>query len=625
MNLIRALLVGIFLTWDSASLLADVKQSPAFPSDVAAGSHKQHVDDVRSSNQREYERVLALYDAHLRDHPRDVVAAVEKCRFIEPFAYAEDESVVESASDDLEGCRNALGYAPYVAEPLTQIYLLESKWGDEGITAGEQLVGAEWSFPPHLRAELHARLANLYELQDDEEKAGAHAIRAVEIDPASRVLIVAAKRLEKLGAMERARTLIAAVPAAAWNELPVSEAAELLVRVGAARQAAELLRTHTLPSGDTVDPFLLARVLLSDGQIGPARDAFTEALKTSPRSDYINYIGFRENFAFERAHGSRAQAEAAYSRLRDGGFSADPFGRYRLELFIAHPLARWRARDAAGFLAFVAAIGVAAFLPLVVIVPVHYRSLVLRVRGTNRVNTALPWGLRHIWYVLAVSLVAELIAAYWFAYPTFENVLGWAPFNSPPTDPRSLGRAFLVGALVTAVCLYPMQRGVHWLNFLEGQWRLRRSLGAATVALFALRFASALWAMSLGSFRLGALGGDTERALQGVYAEYGLPALLLFIAVLIPLIEEVVFRGVLLNGLARHMSFPVAAVVQALLFAAMHEDLAQLPVFFVFGLAAAWLYRRSQGLAAPLALHAFNNTLAALAIVAATKALNQMP
>ena len=412
------------MTWDPGSLLAAPRQSPSVPSDVAAGSHKQHVDYVRNSNQREYERILTLYDAHLRDHPDDVVAAVEKCRFVERFAFAEDESFVESAPDDLERCQDAVGSGPYAAEPLAQIYLLESKWGDEAIAAGEQLVSASKSWPRELRAELHARLVNVYELQDDEQKAGDHAIRAVELDPASRVVIVAARRFETLGAMARARTLIAAVPAAAWDELPVREAAELLVRVGAPREAAELLRAHQLPSGGTVDSFLLARVLLSDGQIGPARDAFAEALKTSPRS---NYIGLREHFAFERAHGSRAQAVAAYSRLRDGGFSADPFGRYRLDLFIAHPLAQWNGRDAAGILAFVAAIGVAAFLPLVVIVPVHYRSLVLRVRGTKRAKPALPWGLRHAWYVLAVFLLAQVIALYWFAYPSFEGALGWRP------------------------------------------------------------------------------------------------------------------------------------------------------------------------------------------------------
>jgi membrane protease YdiL (CAAX protease family) len=616
LNVIRALLAGILLTWDSGSLLAAQKQS-ASPSDVAAGSHKQHVTQVRNSNQREYERVLALYDTHLDAHVDDVVAAVEKCRFIEPFAFAEDEPLIESASDDLERCQSALGSGPGAAHPLAQVYLLESKWGEEGIAAGEGLVAGSRSWPPQLRADLHARLASIYELEDDEAKAGAHAIQAVDLDPASPVLIIAASRLEKLGAMARARALIAAVPAAAWNELPIREAAELLLRLGAAREAAELLRAHTSPGGGTVDPFFLARVLLADGQIAPARDAFSEALKTDR---FDNDIRLRENFAFERAHGSRAQAEAAYSRLRDSGFSADPFGRYRLELFIAHPLARWTARDAAGILAFVAVIGLAACLPLVVIAPIHYRSLVLRLRGTNPANTALIWGLRHAWYVLAVSVVVPLIALYCLAYPSFENALGWAPFGSSPTDPRLLGRAVLVSALVTAACLVPVMRGVNWLNLVAGQWPLRRSLGAATAALFAFRFASSLWATA----RPAALGSDTTRALQGVYADYGTVAVLLFVAVAIPLIEEVVFRGVVLNGLARHVSFPVAAIVQALAFAALHEELLQLPLFFLFGLAAAWLYRRSQGLAAPLAFHVFNNALAALAIVAATKVLNQV-
>ena len=550
------------------------------------------------------------------------MAAVEKCRFIERFAFAEDEPLIESAPDDLERCQAALGVAPYVAEPLTQIYLLESKWGDEGIAAGEQLVGAERSFPPKLRAELHERLVNLYQLQGNEEKAGDHAIRAAAIDPGSRVVIVAAKRLEKLGAVARARALIAAVPTAGWNESLVREAAELLLRVGAAREAAELLRAHTSASGETVDAFLLARVLVGDGQIGSARDAFAEALKTD-RSPGV--IGLRENFAFERAHGTRGQAADAYSRLRELGYSADPFGRYRLDLFVAHPLARWNGRDAAGIVAFVAALFVAAFLPLVVIVPIHYRSLIVRLRGTKRTNTALPWGLRHAWYVLAVFLVGQVITLYWFAYPAFENALGWAPFNSPPTDPRSLGRAVLVAALVTALCLLPVQRGVQWLNFVEGRWPLRRSLGAATVALFAFRLVASLWTAASGSSQVAALGSDTTRALQGVHAEYGVVGLLLLVAVVVPLVEEVAFRGVLLNGLARHVSFPVAAMVQALVFAALHENVAQLPVLFVFGLITAWLYRRSQGLAASLAFHAFNNAFAALAIVAVTTALNKTP
>ena len=66
LNIILALLAGILLIGDSDSLAA-ADQSPPFAADVAEGSHEHHVDSVRHSNQREYARVLALYDAHLRD------------------------------------------------------------------------------------------------------------------------------------------------------------------------------------------------------------------------------------------------------------------------------------------------------------------------------------------------------------------------------------------------------------------------------------------------------------------------------------------------------------------------------------------------------------------------------
>jgi hypothetical protein len=70
--------------------------------------------------------------------------------------------------------------------------------------------------------------------------------------------------------------------------------AELLLRVGAARDAAELLRAHTSPvATQSMHSFWPSTV--GDGQIGPARDAFAEALKTNPSS---NVIGLRDNFAF---------------------------------------------------------------------------------------------------------------------------------------------------------------------------------------------------------------------------------------------------------------------------------------------------------------------------------------
>ena len=83
-----------------------------------------------------------------------------------------------------------------------------------------------------------------------------------------------------------------------------------------------------------------------------------------------------------------------------------------------------------------------------------------------------------------------------------------------------------------------------------------------------------------------------------------------------PVGEEFLFRGLLLRACLRHVSFPVANGLQALLFAAMHFDLGAMPFLFAFGLAAGWLARRSGGLLAPMVMHAALNLVAGLLIMA---------
>lgn len=81
-----------------------------------------------------------------------------------------------------------------------------------------------------------------------------------------------------------------------------------------------------------------------------------------------------------------------------------------------------------------------------------------------------------------------------------------------------------------------------------------------------------------------------------------------------PLVEEVLFRGVLLTGLARHISFGWANVIQATLFATLHLTPALLPFFLLMGLMGGELMRRSGGLFVPILTHALNNGAAVVAL-----------
>ncbi len=92
-------------------------------------------------------------------------------------------------------------------------------------------------------------------------------------------------------------------------------------------------------------------------------------------------------------------------------------------------------------------------------------------------------------------------------------------------------------------------------------------------------------------------------------------ALLLTAAVVVaPVAEEVIFRGILLPGLAAHMRTGTALVVSSSIFALFHVPSHGLGAVMpgVLGLVFGWARLRTGGLAAPMVLHAANNLLVVL-------------
>jgi membrane protease YdiL (CAAX protease family) len=89
-------------------------------------------------------------------------------------------------------------------------------------------------------------------------------------------------------------------------------------------------------------------------------------------------------------------------------------------------------------------------------------------------------------------------------------------------------------------------------------------------------------------------------------------AFLLFpvIAIIVPIGEEFIFRGLLYGGLRRVMGAGAAIIISAILFAAVHDAWSDRVPLFVLGAAFAWLYERTRSLVAPIAAHAVNNAIA---------------
>jgi sodium transport system permease protein len=87
---------------------------------------------------------------------------------------------------------------------------------------------------------------------------------------------------------------------------------------------------------------------------------------------------------------------------------------------------------------------------------------------------------------------------------------------------------------------------------------------------------------------------------------------ILVIAFLPAVFEELLFRGVIFNSFNKRYNFTVGIIVSALLFGVYHMNWIQGVYAFIFGLALAYMYYRSNSIFVPITFHFINNLLATL-------------
>jgi uncharacterized protein len=82
------------------------------------------------------------------------------------------------------------------------------------------------------------------------------------------------------------------------------------------------------------------------------------------------------------------------------------------------------------------------------------------------------------------------------------------------------------------------------------------------------------------------------------------------VAVMAPLVEELLFRGYLQTALSHRMPPLAAVALSALAFAAVHMQFYATPALWVLGFAFGYLYYKTGSLRFNIVLHMFNNGLA---------------
>ncbi len=213
---------------------------------------------------------------------------------------------------------------------------------------------------------------------------------------------------------------------------------------------------------------------------------------------------------------------------------------------------------------------------------------------------------------LGVSLLASICAAAAVGIVTYYGLIKTIGSTSGSATTQIVPFAVYV-TLLAGLChsFRPATRSPVALHFTSVN-DLVYALGAtlATLAICALTYA--FLGLFSGGFlhllrELTAVATDAKR-LQGQNSSAWVIAILRG-CLIVPIFEEVLFRGLLLSWLNRHMHFRFALLVQAVLFAAMHVYPFALPYAFLFGIATGYVRRTTGSTVNTILMHVVNNLI----------------
>ncbi|MBF2033929.1 MAG: CPBP family intramembrane metalloprotease [Leptolyngbyaceae cyanobacterium T60_A2020_046] len=212
-----------------------------------------------------------------------------------------------------------------------------------------------------------------------------------------------------------------------------------------------------------------------------------------------------------------------------------------------------------------------------------------------------------------------ILALLWFSAVLLIAIAeteSWLPF--PPTDP--ILTPFIYLWLFGGGSVWMLWRYRYWevdFQALWGPWPSpvpwRAMLGVwITVFVFsigAFQFTYGLFSWVSPDAVEGLLNQSLflsaeDTALPGLYNAM----MLVVLVVGAPILEEFLFRGVLLQRLAVRWGMPAAVILSSVIFGILHANFVGLSVFGLF-MALVYLQTRSLGLA--IAIHALNNAIAA--------------
>lgn len=577
--------------------------------------HNKALERLENSENELFSSILKQYNEYLVSDPTNLNVLIERLQFVE-YAQYDDYEEINPNQDLLDSLLKQV-LLLYPEKPQVVLYEAESAWGDslESIfRKAEDLIRSNEDWTPTQKSELYAHIARTRYYDDEFSEASRYAEKALANDSTYLKNILYCNILFDNKDSSRLKKVIINHIDSSEVNWTLRRKADILIDLGSYKEALEIYNIVQSKDSSMIDNEKMANIFEGVEQYELARTYYIK--DTSDTWDESNAI--LNLFKHDLKYQSSELATQSYNAYRDLGFDHDPLAIYRIHLLIYHPSAGWSFRDAGGILLLLLIIALLILIPSIWVLPVYSIGHYYKIKP--KFNLGNNWGLKAFWYVSAAYWLASLFSL----FPTPEDInYYFNDSNYYEEDTSQLGFSTLIfilslGALTLLTLLKKnikvlgsplIPYGKTFLQVLGYFFLYKVATGVYATVGTQLFGAEVLETIPSVDFLL-----SSRDDIISLIEDYQLLNTFLLVAVFVPIYEEVLFRGVILESCSKYITFRWANILQSFLFAAVHGELFLFPVFFAFGIVTGLLRKNTGGLLGGILFHVINNFFATIAI-----------
>lgn len=581
------------------------------------GSNDFFLKKLTNSKDNLYQTILDKYVFYIKSHPDDVQVRIERCKFI-GNAYYDEYDDYNYKYDETEECISSL-YRSYPENSGVLVYKAQNTYGDSLKVilndAESKIVNSVEYWDPDDIAEIYRMQAYQY---DDENpmKAIDYAKKAQRNNDSLDLTLVLAKAYKKIGNKKFAITALNSKISNDEDPWILRQKADLFLEMGESQEALILYNKLTEKDSTYIVNSDLSKVFYNIGDF--------EAARVYLLKDTINEWGknksIQDLLSFDIKHSSGLGALLTYNRMQELSYYDDLLGFKRLKIFIKDPTLKISLNDLSHILVLLLVLIVLFLIPYLWILPIFGVGSFLKNKG-KIFNRELPyeWSLKHFWIYSFLYLLVSFIVIIVFEYQTtvnyyFDIVTSYE--TAEEGESVYSANSTILYMLLMAVSTFLVIRKQNIKYLYTSRFKLKKLLVFGVVFVFLNITVIYVYKSIFGGIEETNtfLVLNIREAIISVINKYGILSTLFLVGFLVPVYEEVIFRGIVLSSTEKYIGFNAANVIQATFFALVHDSLFLFPFYLLFGVFCGLMAKKSGGLMGSIVLHSINNIFAVLSI-----------